>query len=492
MNRRSTPGIGQWLLVTILMILGLYIFYQAYQYSFQRALLPAGLTIGGVGVGGMNEEQATQLLTERYLLAPVKLIHPNGELTFNPNDAGMELDFEVMLSQAENERIRQDFWQGLLGYITNNPVNVNRVELRATHDQTRLRRALQIIADQLDEEVQPPQPAPASLSFQFGEPGVKTDIDATIRNVESALYRVSGRDAQMVAVPVEPARPDMLLLGRLLVNHVQSFSDITSIFIMDLESGQEITYRADVAMSGMDMLKTPIALNAMRVIDASPTLSQTELIANSLLLQEPGNDAANQLLNMIAGKNDPYLGAQLVTESMQRLGLTNTYILAAYNAALPPGQAQLETPANSREDIAFSATSGIQTTAEDMGAMMAGLYYCARDGSGALPLLFEEEVTPEECQMILDIMAQNRIGSLIEGGAPPETRIAHRHAWVNDTHADAGIVYSPNGDYVIVVFMHRPDWLEWEISSPMIADISRATYNYFNFADPYLAGATSN
>jgi hypothetical protein len=40
--------------------------------------------------------------------------------------------------------------------------------------------------------------------------------------------------------------------------------------------------------------------------------------------------------------------------------------------------------------------------------------------------------------------------------------------------------------------MFKPEWLEWEISSPLLAGISRATYNYFNFDNPYLAGAVSN
>jgi len=69
---------------------------------------------------------------------------------------------------------------------------------------------------------------------------------------------------------------------------------------------------------------------------------------------------------------------------------------------------------------------------------------------------------------------------------PPDVPIAHRHGWVRDTHGDAGIVYSPAGDYVIVAFLYQPDWLEWVTSSPLLADISLATYNFFNFDNPYL------
>jgi hypothetical protein len=70
-------------------------------------------------------------------------------------------------------------------------------------------------------------------------------------------------------------------------------------------------------------------------------------------------------------------------------------------------------------------------------------------------------------------MEQNKIGSLLEEGLPPGTLLAHRHGWISDTHADAGIVFTPAGDYVIVEFLYKPDWLEWELSSPLLSDVSR-------------------
>jgi hypothetical protein len=40
--------------------------------------------------------------------------------------------------------------------------------------------------------------------------------------------------------------------------------------------------------------------------------------------------------------------------------------------------------------------------------------------------------------------------------------------------------------------MFKQEWLEWEISSPLLAGISRATYNFFNFDNPYLTGTIAN
>jgi hypothetical protein len=86
----------------------------------------------------------------------------------------------------------------------------------------------------------------------------------------------------------------------------------------------------------------------------------------------------------------------------------------------------------------------------------------------------------DECQEMINWMSENRIESLMETGLPVGTRVAHKHGWISDTHADAGLVFTPGGDYVLVIFLHRLEWLPWEESAPLIADISTAAYNCFN------------
>jgi hypothetical protein len=61
---------------------------------------------------------------------------------------------------------------------------------------------------------------------------------------------------------------------------------------------------------------------------------------------------------------------------------------------------------------------------------------------------------------------------------------------VQGTHADAGIVISPGGDYVLVEYLHQNgDWLQSSVSFPILREISRAVYNYFNYDHPYLGDA---
>ncbi|MEZ4592957.1 MAG: serine hydrolase [Chloroflexota bacterium] len=188
----------------------------------------------------------------------------------------------------------------------------------------------------------------------------------------------------------------------------------------------------------------------------------------------------------------PKLGAELVTQTMRRLGLVNSFIVLPYDTDPPAGTTRPSTPANSIDEMRTLPNPYLQTTAEDMGTLLSMIYYCAEGKGGALMAVFEGDITQTECQTILAFMLQNKIGSLIEEGVPQETAVAHRHGWISDTHGDAGIVFSPGADYVIVQFLYKPDWLEWEISSPLLANLSRATYNYFNFDNPYLADARTN
>lgn len=491
MSRRSAPGLGQWLLVIAMVALVMFLLFKLYQYGSFRRYFPAGLTVGGVPVGGLTRQEAAEQLNNRYIDAPVIVRHGEEAIEIRPLDIEFTLDTETMLGQADYQRQQQDFWAGFWGFLWGRPVEVEHVELRATHSPEALTNVLNTIATAFDKPALPPQPVPTTLSFQYGEPGIATNIEASTPDVQAAFYRAVDREAQLVLEPTEPERPDINLLARLIVNHLEEFDGVASIFISDLTSGEEIAINADEAMSGMSILKLPIALETFRAVDGELTPEQSKLMSETLVVQS-GNFSANLLLDVVAGQDDAFLGADITTESMRDLGLVNTFIAVPYEEQPRPGRATYQTVANSREDMMTQPDTAMQTTAEDIGSLLVMVYQCAEFGGGALLAAYDEQLTQEECQQLLDFMKLNHIGSLIEEGVPPDTPVAHKHGWISDTHGDAGIVMSPGGDYVLVAYMYKPEWLEWEISSPLLADISRATYNYFNFDNPYLGGQVSS
>jgi beta-lactamase class A len=199
------------------------------------------------------------------------------------------------------------------------------------------------------------------------------------------------------------------------------------------------------------------------------------------MIDKSGNEAADWLMDRVI---DPDRGPLAVSEDMEKLGLQNTF-LAGYFAPGSPLLRGYETPGNQRADVNTDPDPYSQTSPSDIGMLLEDIYQCAQDGGGALVAVFSNEIDQAKCQAMVELLSANRIGVLIEAGVPDGTRVAHKHGWVStfgiiNTIGDAGIVYTPGGDYVLVIFLNHPDQLIWESASRLVADLSRAVYNYYN------------
>ncbi len=490
MTQRTSPGLWQWLMVTFSIIGVSLLLYKLYQYGSVRQNFPAGLEVAGVNVGGYSRAEAEQLLSNRYLAAPVVVRHGNDSVEISPTQIEFTLDFETMLSQAQFQRDQQDYWAGFWGFLWNRPVAVEPVDLVATHNSQALREVLETIAEQMDTPPQEALPETTTMSFNPGSTGMVTNLEASLPNVAAAFYRPRNRTADLMIDSLTAPQPERNLLENMLLNQMQEFENsqggVGSLFILDLNSGEEFSYNADLPMSGMELLKIPIALEVVRLLDDASSAQQASAL-QAMLTETGQHTNANTLLGLIAGNGDPFLGVEMVTDTLHKLGLINTYLGCPYDE----GGARCRPFEPLTENERTLPDEYRQTTAEDMGTLLAALYQCAELQGGVLVALFGDAITPTECQLVLDALHDNHIGSLIEEGVPPDTPVAHRHAWQNDTYADAGIVYSPSGPYVLVEIVHKPGWLAWTISSPLLADISQAVYNFFNFSAPYL-NARSN
>jgi beta-lactamase class A len=81
-------------------------------------------------------------------------------------------------------------------------------------------------------------------------------------------------------------------------------------------------------------------------------------------------------------------------------------------------------------------------------------------------------------------MSNNTVDALLKAGVPADIRVAHKHGWIPDTHSNAAVFFTPGGDYVIAMIMYQPEWLNFQESLPVIAEVSRQVYNYFNPDSP--------
>lgn len=288
------------------------------------------------------------------------------------------------------------------------------------------------------------------------------------------------------AVPVVFEPPDLGYLQVAIEAELAGFEGLSSYVVVDLESGQRIEREADLAIAGMSLVKIPILVETYRVLDGPPSAAQTRLITETASLSS--NYGANLLLELIARQPDAFAGAQVLTESLRQLGLFNTFIAVPYDELARPGYlSSYLTPANQRTDLTTYPDPNMQTTTGDLAGLLAMVYECAEEGDGRLGEVYGEELSQTECGEIFEVMKLNRIGEFIEAGVPAEALagVAHKHGWIGDTHGDAGVVFSAGGDYVLVIALHQPEWLEWETSAPLIAEISRLVYAHFNDPGAY-------
>jgi uncharacterized protein YraI len=292
------------------------------------------------------------------------------------------------------------------------------------------------------------------------------------------------RQAQVIGQASNvPLSPEFAALGEQLAAMMQEagFDPATStfggLFVLDLQTGEAFSISGDTAFSGMSVNKIAILAEYFRTFETPLRDDQAVTVAEAMICSE--NISANEMLAAI-GNGNPYTGAENVSQFLSQLGLERTFIFTPFaNDPFITPQAPL-TRQTDADQVSAQPDPFNQLTVEEVGALLNGMYQCAYNSSGLLLETFPDQFTPNECRQMLSVMNNNRIGTLLESGVPANVPIAHKHGWIDDTHGDAAVVFSPGGAYVLAAVMHGPVWLNFEQSAPLIEEISRVVYNYFN------------
>lgn len=465
---------------------------QLIRYSRIRAVYPQGMTIAGVPVGGLDRAQSAQRLLEVYSATPVELHYGEAVIQISPAIAEFEPDIDAMLAAADLLRSQQPFWVGFWNYLLGRRETVSEVPLRATFSETRLRAYLQNeIAARYDKPPSPSLPAVGTINFQPGTQGTSLDIDRAVDLIEGALRSTNRRVVDLPLERTNPPRPSIQNLEVLLKQTIDlaEFDGVVGLYMIDLQTSEEIHFiyrqgeslpvNPDLAFTAASIIKIPIMVSAFRRLGEDIDPETTKLIEE--MIEKSGNDPADWLMERVL---DPFTAPLLVTADMQALGLKNTFLAGEFYPGAPL-LASYQTPANQRTDLNTDPDIYNQTTPSEIGMLLEDIYQCTQTGGGALMAVFPGEFTQSECQTMITYLTRNKIGLLLEAGVPDGTRVAHKHGWVTyfgimNTIGDAGIVFTPGGNYILVIFVHHPDQLLWEPASNLVAKLSEAVYNYFN------------
>ena len=466
---------------------------QLVQFSRVRTNFPEGLVIAEVPVGGLDRQEASQRLLTMYT-TPVEMHYGEAVIQMEPGVVEFALDVESMLAAADLQRTEQSFWLGFWDYLLGRQSSPGSVPLRATYSEERLRRYLDgEIKLRYDQPALSPRPAVGTVNFIPGVSGTTLDVDGAVTLIESALFSTSSRVVDLPLARTSPPRLSFDNVGVLLRQTIDiyEFDGLAGVYLLDLQTAQEthfayqqgeyLSVQPDVAFTAASIIKIPIMVSIFDRIDG-PTADSETIRLLEQMIELSGNDPADWVMQRVI---DNTLGPLQVTADMEALGLENTFLAGHFYVGAPLLQ-DFQTPGNTRLDINTNPDRYNQTSPSDIGMLLADIYECAQTGGGTLVALWGNAFTQQECQTMITYLVRNKLPSLLTAGLPEGTQIAHKHGWVTNgagtinTIGDAGIIYTPGGNYVMVVFLYDPVQLFWDPSNELMAKLSESVYNYYN------------
>ncbi len=492
MSKRGT--LIKWAAIGLLMMASFFAITSLVRYGRIRSTFPTGLKIAGIPVGGLNYEQASDRLVQIYL-SPIELRYGTNRVQVRPATLGFELKLDNMLALADQQRTSEVFWIGYWKYLWNQPVSSQDIPLQAHYDDERIRSYLETeIAARYNRKAPNALPIPGEVGFTVGEKGSAIDYTTSAARIKQALASGSQRVVNLEIYETDPEKPTLQVLRYTIESIFEDslFDGLMEFYLKDLRSGVTLhftdnkyldeTLSNNISFSSWSTIKIPVLVSLFKHLEEPYDPAILAEIEKMMELSD--NDSTDRLAAQLIETN---LAPLQITEDLQAIGLMNTF----WGGYFKPGSPLLQrfsTEANQRTDIVTDPDPYSQTTPQDLGLLLEDIYYCARDGGGSLPLAFDNQITKDDCGLMVTYLIKNKNGMLLQANMPPSATVAHKHGWANEardgfihTIGDAGIVYTPAGDYVLSIFMYHPVQVIFPVVNGLYGDISAAVYNYFNY-----------
>jgi len=457
------------------------------RFKRQSLSFPAGSTIAGVPVDGLDPSDAAARLNEAYSL-PLDLLINGNTIAVNPTDLGFEIDANALVQSALEDMQTGGYWSYLWNRITSEPVTV---PLEAKVDPEKLRTYLiQEINPRYTQSDMPLTPIPNTTNFALSTMGSGLDLDQAVTDITAALLDDQVRQVTLPLTGTDSASPDWSVLEGFLKHNIQwiGFDGLVEVYLQALDSGQTLHFATwdgedvvpDIAFTGGSTMKVPVIISIFRHLN-EPTPDVVIGLMEEMIV-ESENTPADTLMQYYLDEN---LGPLIVTEDMQALGMESTFLSAYFYLGAPPLRL-VTTPANTRTDINLNPDSLNQMVTSELGRLMNGIYHCAADGSGLLTETFPGEITQSECQTMVNIMSEPKPLQFINTALPPEATVTDKFGYVTELDGlmhsitDASIIYTPDTDFVLVVSVYQSDWLNMTEGARVIGRLAQTVYNFFN------------
>ncbi len=439
----------------------------------------AGSQIGGVDVSGLTPEEAARQIQAELadVVRPITVRADAAELRLAPEAIDLSVPVDDLLAAAAPALAEG---------------SVASVPLRISFDEAALRERLAALAEQA---VTTPEisviTATDVLSRSFAyRPGRVLDADAAVEQFRNRIE--AGRPGSTLnlrlAESTEAPQVGLDELRAAVVDLAEEWNGVVGFHLHDLASGEAIGFQDGTVFAGASTIKTAIMLYAYINVAEFDATEERWL---RRMIVESDNLSANGLLASGAGSSGTdwaFEGAdEMSTLLQEELGLEHTYLYVPYETTdyiklyKPSYRCG---PTGRVGDPPYTEMGAcLRATPESMAQLYRMIDECAQ-GNGILPKQYEL-LTPERCQEMLDRLASNGDKTRMVAGIPAGVRVEHKSGWIEDMQADAGIVRSPGGDYVLAVYVYRPLtggrylWGD-EVMAPVVAAFSRLAYTAYN------------
>lgn len=487
-QRKTGCGFGLLILISLVILSAAWI-YTAWRSS--QAVLPPGLVINGMSVGGMTRDQALLAIEQAYT-TPITVTYAGEVLPpLLPEMIELRVDVSATAENLDDALIVEESTTAFLRYLMDRVLGNEHetIEVKAVvlYSRERLNAFLERTAQKYDHEPRQLVALPESGTFRPAEEGTNLDATASLPGLINAILAANQSKRQVaLVVSIEPApEADINVLGQ-AIQTVLSAADsgtIAGTFAKDLKTGQEYCFNCDVAFTGVSAAQLGIALTSYRDSVQNTSPEETALIAQELSPTDTAFAAADTLLTQL-GNGHIMSGTHKVTTLFLGLGLESSYLItplatAANGNAETTTTSAVPTPANTNTNISANPHPGIQTTPMEAGLLIENIYYCASNG-GALRILYPRTMTPMKCQHLLDTMIRHRSGSGLGRDLPLSVSIAHQQAQYTLTHSEIALFYGPRTDFLLTVFLYHPDLSADEVAVSYLAQIGRLAYRFYN------------
>jgi hypothetical protein len=437
-----------------------------------------GSTVAGVDVGGLSLAAARERLRSALTGRPKPLELRAGEasLTLEAEKLGLAAPVDELLAQAGD------------ALAAGEPADVPAAGV----DESVLRTQLAILAERA---AAPPQirvisdTETISRSFAY-TPGTLLDVDAALTRVRAELAKPRPAATLALTLTEDPAAPRVD--DERLLEEVRAMADewdgVVGFHLHDLTTGDEVRLNDETVFAGASTIKVAIMLNAYINL---PKFTAKQEFWLGEMIRYSDNISANHLLSAAAGGTGTdlaFTGAEQMSEMLaDDLGLENLYLYIPYEATDYIKQNKIKYMCGPKDPVGprpYTETGcALRATPFAIAQVYEAIDACA-GGEGVLLEKFEN-LTPKRCQEMLDRLATNTDKTRLVAGLPKGTRAEHKSGWIEDLQADAGVVRSPGGDYVLAVYVFKKltgDRFMWpdELMAPAVAAFSRLAYTAYN------------